>query len=169
MYRDGATVAFFSSEDRDTDIEIEGGHGTEGDETGRQLMDGKEIRLGTQMLATHSYKQNPDSAVGNELDLNERETLVYLMTHDDKHWWLAEDGKKQVGYVPSAYLMIIVDDTLQEEDSDTTRKERQGKRTGGTMMGGEMGQDWRKKKNILSGSDLLIQEELYDLCGRLYS
>ena len=43
-----------SSEDRDTDIEVEGEHGTEGEETGRQLMGGKEIRLGTQMLATHS-------------------------------------------------------------------------------------------------------------------
>ena len=38
------------------------------------------------------------------------------------HWWLAENGKGQVGYVPAAYLMIILDETLQEEDSDT-RKE----------------------------------------------
>ena len=81
-----------SSEDRDTDIEIEGEHGTEGEETGRQLMDGKEIRPGTQMLATHSYRKNLDGPVGNELDLNEGEALVYLMKHDDnEHWWLAED------------------------------------------------------------------------------
>ena len=31
-------------------------------------MDGKGIRSGTQMLATHGYKKNPDSPVGNELD-----------------------------------------------------------------------------------------------------
>ena len=113
-----------SSEDRDTDIEIEGEHGTEWEETGRQLMDGKEIRPGTQTLATHSYRKNLDGPVGNKLDLNEGKTFVYLMKHDDnEHWWLAEDGKGQVGYVPLAYLMIIIDETLQEEDSDTTRKE----------------------------------------------
>ena len=75
------------------------------------------------MLATHRYKKNPDGTVGNEPDLSEGETLVYLMKHDDNdHWWLAENGKRQVGYVPAAYLMIIIDETLQEEDSDTTRK-----------------------------------------------
>ena len=39
-------------------IEIEGENWTEGEETGRQLMYGKEIRPGTQMLATHSYMKN---------------------------------------------------------------------------------------------------------------
>ena len=132
-----------SSEDRGTIIEIEGEHGT-GEETYRQLLDGKGIRPGTQMLATHIYKKNPDGPVGNDLDLSEGETLVYLMKHDDNdHWWLAEDGKGQVGYVPAAYLMIIID---QEDDSDTTRKEGQGKRTDGTNIGGEMGQDGEKRK-----------------------
>ena len=61
--------------------------------------------------------------MGNELDLNEGETLVYLMKFDDnEHWWLADDGMGQVGYVPSVYLMITIDETLLEEDSDTTRK-----------------------------------------------
>ena len=110
-------------------------------------MDGKEIRPGTQMLATHSYRKNLDGPVGNVLDLNEGETLVYSMKHDDnEHWWLAEDGKGQVGYVPSAYLMIIIDETLQEEDSDTTGKERQGKRTDGTESGWEKGQDVERRK-----------------------
>ena len=36
-----------SSEDRGTDIEMEGGHGTEEEETGRQLLDGKGLRPGT--------------------------------------------------------------------------------------------------------------------------
>ena len=72
-------------------------------------------------------------------------TLVYLMKHDDnEHWWLVENGKGHVGYVPAAYLMIIIDETLQEEDSDTTRKE--GKRTDGTNIGGEMGQDGERKR-----------------------
>ena len=64
-------------------------------------MDGKGIRPGTQKLATHGYKKNPDGPVGNELDLNEGDTIVYLMKHDDnEHWWLTEDGKGPVGYVP---------------------------------------------------------------------
>ena len=63
------------------------------------------------------------------------------MKHDDNdHRWLAESGKGQVGYVPAAYLMIILDETLQEEDNDTTRKEGQGKGTDGTTIGWEMGQ-----------------------------
>ena len=52
-----------SSEDRGTDIEMEGEHGTEEEETGRQLLDGKGLRPGTQMLATHSYKKNPNGPV----------------------------------------------------------------------------------------------------------
>ena len=79
--------------------------------------------------------------------MSEGDTLFYLMKHDDNdHWWLAENGKGQVGYVPAAYLMIIIDETLQEEDSDTTRKEGQGKGTDGTKIGGEMGQDGERRK-----------------------
>ena len=107
-----------SPEDRATDIEMERQHGTEEEETGRQLLDGKGLRPGTQMLATHSYKKNPNGPVGNELDLEEGYTLVYLMEHDDNEsWWLAEDVKGQVGYVPAAHLMIILGETLHEEES----------------------------------------------------
>ena len=53
------------------------------------------------ILATNGYKKNTDSPVGNELGLNEGDSLVYSMKHDDKeHWRLAEDGKGHVGYVP---------------------------------------------------------------------
>ena len=85
--------------------------------------DGKRIRPGAQMIATHDYKKNPESPVGNELDVNEGDTLVYLMTNENnEHWWLAEDGKGQVGYVPATYLKIIRDVTRQEEESDTAGK-----------------------------------------------
>ena len=133
-----------SSEDRGTDIEMGGEHGTEEEETGRQLLDGKGLSPGTQMLATHSYKKNPNGPVGNELDLTEGDTLVYLMEHDDNEsWWLAEDVKGQVGYVPAAYLKIILDETLHEEES---RKDAHEKRTDGTKIGGEMGLDGERRK-----------------------
>ena len=131
------TMGSISSEDRATVFDSEVEHGTEREDTSRQL-----IRSGTQFLATHGYEKNPDGPVGNELDLNEGDTVVYLMKHDDnEHWWLVKDGKGQVGYVPAAYLMIIIDETRQEEESDTNRKEGHEKRTDGTKIGGEMGQD----------------------------
>ena len=83
--------------------------------------------------------------VGNELDLNEGDTLVYLMEHDDNEsWWLAEDVKGHVGYVPAAYLMIILDETLPEEES---RKEAHEKRTDGTNIGGEVGLDGERRNS----------------------
>ena len=49
-------------------------------------MDEKGIRSGTQFRATHGYKKNPDNPEGNEVDLNEGDTLVYLMKNDEyKH------------------------------------------------------------------------------------
>ena len=109
--------------------------------------DGKRIRPGAQMIATHDYKKNPESPVGNELDVNEGDTLVYLMTNENnEHWWLAEDGKGQVGYVPATYLKIIRDVTRQEEENDTAGKEGYGKKTDGSKIGGDMGQDGERRK-----------------------
>ena len=85
--------------------------------------------------------------MGNELDVNECDTVVYLMKHDDnEHRWLVESGKGQVGYVPEAYIMLIIDETRQEEESDTNRKEGHEQRTDGTKIGGEMGQDGERRK-----------------------
>ena len=137
-----ATAGSISSEDRDTVTESEVEHVTEGEDTSRQL-----IRSGTQFLATHRYEKNPDGPVGNELYLNEGDTVVYLMKNDDnEHWWLVEDGKGQVGYVPAAYLMIIVDETPQEEENDTNRRDGHERRADGTKIGGEMGQDGERRK-----------------------
>ena len=96
------------------------------------------------MLATHSYKKNPNGPVGNELHLEKGDALVYLMEHDNNEsWWLVEDVKGQVGYVPAAYLMIILDETLHEEES---RKEAHEMMTDRTKIGGEMGLDGEKRK-----------------------
>ena len=85
-------------------------------------MDGKEIRSGTHILATHRYKKNPDSPVGNEQDLNQGNTLVYSMQHDENELRsLEEDGNGQVGYVPVAYHINIIDKTIQEEEDQSIR------------------------------------------------
>ena len=139
------------------------------DNSSTDNMDGKRIRPGAQMLATHDYKKNPEIPVGNELDVNEGDTLVYLMTNENnEHWWLAEDGKGQVGYVPAAYLKIIRDVTRQEEESDSQeRRVWKEDRWNQDWRGDTTG--WRKKKDVFSGSDRGIQEELGDLCGGLHS
>ena len=64
-----------STEERHMIIEIEGYHETEGG-TSRQLIDEKIIRSGTQILATHEYKHNPDSLVGEEVYLNQGDTYT---------------------------------------------------------------------------------------------
>ena len=76
------------------------------------------------------------------IDLQHRDVLSYIVEHEDnEHWWLAEDSKGEVGYVPVSYLMMIVDDTVQEEGCDKTRKEGQEKSTDGTKIREEMRQD----------------------------
>ena len=57
-----------------------------------------------------------------------------------------EDSKGQVGYVPVSQLMIIMDETIQGEGCDRTRKEVQGKSTGGTKIGGEKRQEGERRK-----------------------
>ena len=59
------TAGSISSDDKDNVIESEVEHGTEGEDTSRQLM----MRSGTQFLTTHGYEKNPYGPVGNELDL----------------------------------------------------------------------------------------------------
>ena len=113
--------------------------------------EGKKISSGTPLLATHSYRKNQDSPLGNELDLQQGDTLSYILDHEDnEHWWLAEYSKGQVGYVPVSHLMIIMDETIQEEGCTRTRKEVLGKSTDGTKIGGEKRQKGeRRQKNFL--------------------
>ena len=69
------------------------------------------------------------------MDLLQGDTLSYILENEDnEHWWLAEESTGQVGYVPVSHLMIIMDETIQEEGCDRTRKEVQGKSTDGTNI-----------------------------------
>ena len=65
-----------SSEDRGTDIEMDGENGTEEGETGRQLLDGKGLRPGTQMLATQL--QEPEWSSGKRAGFGGRRYVSLL-------------------------------------------------------------------------------------------
>ena len=81
------------------------------------------------------------------MDLQQGYTLIYILEHEDnEHWWLAEDSKGQVGYVPVSHLMIIMDETIQDEGCDRTSKEVHGKSTDGTKIGGEKRQEGERRK-----------------------
>ena len=96
------------------------------------------ICSGAPILATHSYKNNPESPLGNEIDWQQGDVLSCIMEHEDnEQWWLAEYSKGEVGYVPVAYLMMIVYETVQDEGHE--------KRTHGTNIGGEKGQDGERR------------------------
>ena len=85
------------------------------DNSSTEESEGKKICSGTPIIATHSYRKNQDSPLGNELDLQQVDTLRYIFENEDnEHWWLAEDSKGQVGYVPVSHLMIIMDETIRE-------------------------------------------------------
>ena len=133
------------TEEMDSGLQIEVEQGTKGEDKCRQEIDRKDMRTGMQILATQEYKKNLDSPVGEELDFKQGDTLVFVMEHEEnKHWWLVDDGKGQVGYVSVAYL---IEETLQEEESDTTRKEGHEKSTDGKKIGMEKGQDGVRRKS----------------------
>ena len=54
--------------------------------------------------------------------------------------------KRTGGICASGYLMIIVDETHQEEENDTERRDGHERRADGTKIGGEMGQDGERRK-----------------------
>ena len=68
--------------------------------------------------------------------------------HDNEHWWLAENVKGHVGYVPAAYLMIILDETLHEEESDPTRTEGHDKRTDRIRLEGRWDRMAKEERHI---------------------
>ena len=102
------------TEDTDTGIEDEGEGRTE---------ERTEICAGTPLMATHAYTKNQESPVGKEIDLRQWETLTFKGQHaDNVHWSLVEDRNGQVGYAPAGFLVVILDTTAEEQESDATKK-----------------------------------------------
>ena len=83
----------------------------------------KEICAEATLMATHTYTMNPESPLGKEIDLQQWDTLIFKGEHaENEHWRLVEYRHGQVGYAPSAFLVIILDTTAEEEESDATKK-----------------------------------------------
>ena len=124
----------------------------------------KDICAGTPLMATHAYTKNQESPVGKEIDLRQWDTLIFKGQHaENEHWSLVEDRDGKVGYAPAGFLVVILDTTVEEQESDAikegSRKQYRGK------------PDWtggRTKEELFSGSDRWHQEKHYDLRWRLY-
>ena len=67
-----------SSEDRGTDLEMEGEHGTEEEETGRQLLERKGRSPGTQMLANAQLQEEPEWSSGKRAGFGGRRYVSLL-------------------------------------------------------------------------------------------
>ena len=81
------------------------------------------------------------------IDLQQGDVLSYIVEHEgNEHWWLAEDSKEEVWYVPVSYQMMIVDEIVQEEGCYKTRKEGHHKSTDRTKIGEETRQDGGRRK-----------------------
>ena len=74
-------------------------------------------------MATHAYTKNQESHVGKEIDLRQWDTLIFKGEHtENKHWSLVEDRNGKVGYAPAGFLVVILDTTAEEQESDATKK-----------------------------------------------
>ena len=83
----------------------------------------KEICAGATLMATHTYTRNPESPLEKEIDQQQLDTIIFKGEQaENEHWRLVEDRHGQVGYAPEAFLVIILDTTAEEEESDATKK-----------------------------------------------
>ena len=107
----------------------------------------KEICCEATHMATHAYMMNTESPIGKEIDLHQCDTLAFKGHHaENEHWRLIEYRDGQVGYIPAAFLVVILDTTAEEEESDATRKGQQNS-TEENRIGGMTGQEGERRKS----------------------
>ena len=97
--------------------------GIEDEEGEGRTEERKDLCCGTAIMATHAYTKKQESPLGKEIDMRQWDTLVFKGEHlENEHWWLVEDSNGQVGYAPAVFLVVILDTTVGEEESDATKK-----------------------------------------------
>ena len=128
----------FRTEETITGVEDEGEIRTE---------ERKEICSGATLMATHAYTRNPENPIGKEIDLQQWDTLVFNGEHaENEHWRLVEDRYGQVGYAPAAFLVVILDTTAEEEESDATKKGQENS-TEDNQIGGRIEQEGERRNS----------------------
>ena len=106
-----------------------------------------EICYGATLMATHAYTRNPENPIRNEIDLPQWYTLVFKgELAENEQWRLVEDKYEQVGYAPAAILVVILDTTAEEEESDATNKGQENS-TEDNQIGGRIGQEGERRKS----------------------
>ena len=51
------------------------------------------------------------------------DTLIFKGQHaENEHWSLVEDRNGEVGYAPAGSMVVILDTTAEEQESDATKK-----------------------------------------------
>ena len=107
----------------------------------------KEICAGATPMATHAYTRNHESHLGKEIDLQQWDTLIFKGEHaENEHWRLVEERNGQVGYAPAAFLVVILDTTAEEGESDAIKKGQENSTEGNRIEGG-IGQEGERRKS----------------------
>ena len=124
------------TEEMNTGVEDEGEIRTE-----------EKISSGATLMATRAYTRNSESPLGNEIYLQQWDTLVFKGEYtENEHWRLVEYRHGQVGYAPAAFLVVILDTIAEEEENDTTKK-GQDNSTDETRIGGWIGQEGERRNS----------------------
>ena len=76
------------------------------------------------------------------------DTLVFKGEHtDNEHRRVVEERHGQVGYAPAAFLVFILDTTVEEEESDATKKGQENS-TEDKLIGGRIEQEGERRKKV---------------------
>ena len=98
-------------------------------------------------MATQAYTQNKESPLGKEIDLRQRDALVFKGGHVEKEqWWLVEDRNGQVGYAPVALLAVILRHDRRGRGKRRYREETRNS-TEENQIGGWIGQEGEQRKS----------------------
>ena len=107
----------------------------------------KEICAGATLVAAHAYTSNPESPLGKEIDLQQWDTLIFKgEPAENEQWRLVEDRHGQVGYAPAEFLVIILNTTAEDEESDATKKGQENS-TEENQIGGWVGQEGERRNS----------------------
>ena len=106
----------------------------------------KEICAGTPLMATHAYTKNQESPVGKETDLRQWDTPIFKGEHaKNEHERLVEHRIGQVGYAPAGFLVVILDTTAEEQETEESDGAKKGQEN--STEENRIGQEGERRKS----------------------